>query len=98
MMKITEQLKLLILYAIALRLFECFTNILDFLVYFTNVWVIQTYDVDSTTIDTCLIERDLEGGSRDVFEERRYMFGGLKKNTRVQSSRCVCLYSKQASP
>jgi hypothetical protein len=51
MMKMTVQLKLVVLYSIALRLVECFTNILDFLVYFMDVSVVQTYNADSTTVD-----------------------------------------------
>jgi len=50
-MKMAVKLKLFILYTIVLRLVECFTNILDLLVYFTDVSVIQTHNVESTTID-----------------------------------------------
>jgi hypothetical protein len=51
MMKMTVQLNLLILGVIALRLVQCFTNILDCLVYLTDVSVMQTYHADSRTID-----------------------------------------------
>jgi hypothetical protein len=44
-----------------LRLVQCFTNILYLVAYFTAV--------DSKTIGKRSIEKDLEGSSRDVFEE-----------------------------
>ena len=99
MLKMTVQLNLLILGVIALRLVQCFTNILDCLVYLTDVSVMQTYHADSRTIDKWWAGRDLVGSSHDVFEEgRRHLLGRLTKKTKAQTSRCVCLYSTKYLP